>query len=56
MPKALEDKLKRKAKALGLGKERTGAYVYGTMNKLGVMDNSPRMPAPKGHKTHPRGG
>lgn len=34
MPKALEDKLKREAKKLGLGKERTGAYVYGTLNKI----------------------
>lgn len=35
MPKALERKLKRQAKKKGYGKERTGAYVYGTMRKLG---------------------
>ena len=33
MPKALEAKLKREAK--GLGKKRTGAYVYGTLRKTG---------------------
>jgi hypothetical protein len=35
MPKALEQKLKREAKAKHLGKERTGAFVYGTMRKTG---------------------
>jgi hypothetical protein len=35
MPKELEDKLKQKAKQLHLGKERTGAYVYGTLRKTG---------------------
>lgn len=34
MPKALEAKLKRAAKKKGLGKKRTGAYVYGTMRKV----------------------
>jgi hypothetical protein len=34
MPKALEDKLKREARAKELGKERTGAYVYGTLQKV----------------------
>jgi hypothetical protein len=33
MPKALERKLKAEAKKKGLGKKRTGAYVYGTMAK-----------------------
>jgi len=33
-PKKLEEKLKRQARKKGLSKERTGAYVYGTMNKL----------------------
>ena len=37
MPKALEEALKRKAAEKGFGKKRTGAYVYGTMNKLGLM-------------------
>jgi hypothetical protein len=35
MPKALERKLKRKAKKKGLGKKRTAAYVYGTLRKTG---------------------
>jgi len=37
MPKKLELKLKRAAKKMHLGKERMGAYVYGTMHKLGLM-------------------
>ena len=35
MPKKLEVKLKKEAKAKGLGKKRSGAYVYGTLRKLG---------------------
>ena len=35
MPKKLELKLKREAKKTGFGKKRTGAYVYGTLRKLG---------------------
>lgn len=35
MPKKLEAKLKREAKRKGLGKKRTGAYVYGTLRRLG---------------------
>lgn len=35
MPKKLERKLKREAKKKGFGKKRTGAYVYGTLRKLG---------------------
>ena len=34
MPKTLEAKLKRQAKKKGFGKERTGAYVFGTLNKI----------------------
>jgi len=34
MPKALEDKLKHEAAMKGLSKDRFGAYVYGTMNKI----------------------
>jgi hypothetical protein len=44
MPKAMEAALKREAHKRGYGKERTGAYVYGTMRKTGWK--------PKGeHKT-----
>lgn len=35
MPKALERKLKKQAKAKGFGKKRTNAYVYGTLRELG---------------------
>jgi hypothetical protein len=35
MPKKLEKKLKRTAKKKGFGKKRTGAYVYGTLRKMG---------------------
>jgi len=34
MPKALERKLKAQAKKKGFGKKRTGAYVYGTLQKV----------------------
>lgn len=34
MPAALERRLKRAAKKKHLGKERAGAYVYGTINKI----------------------
>lgn len=37
MPKSLENKLSREAAKKGLSKDRAGAYVYGTMNKLGYM-------------------
>jgi hypothetical protein len=35
MPKKLEAKLRRQARKMGLGKKRTGAYVYGTMRRMG---------------------
>lgn len=35
MPKALERKLKKKAKSKGLSAKRAGAYVYGTLRKTG---------------------
>lgn len=35
MPKALEVKLKKQAKKKGMSKKRMGAYVYGTMRKMG---------------------
>lgn len=47
MPKALEDKLKREAAAKGLGKKRTGAYVYGTLRKTGWTSSTQRKPTKK---------
>jgi len=35
MPKVLEKSLKRTAKKRGYGEKRTGAYVYGTMRRMG---------------------
>lgn len=35
MPKEMEMELKARAKKMGMSKERTGAYVYGTMRKTG---------------------
>ena len=35
MPKALENKLKREARAKGLTGERFRAYVYGSLRKTG---------------------
>jgi len=35
MPKKMERLLKKTAKAKGLSKKRTGAYVYGTLRKTG---------------------
>ena len=35
MPKALERKLKRTAKKRRYGRKRTGAFVYGTLRRLG---------------------
>lgn len=34
MPKALERKLKARAKKLHLGKKRANAYTYGTLAKI----------------------
>jgi hypothetical protein len=34
MPKRLERKLMKEARKKHLSKERMGAYVYGTMNKI----------------------
>jgi len=33
MPKAMERKLKQIARSRGYGKKRTGAFVYGTMQR-----------------------
>lgn len=35
MPKALERKLRREARAKHLSKKRSNAYVYGTLRKTG---------------------
>lgn len=35
MPKKVEEQLKRTARKRGYGKKRTGAYVYGTLRKMG---------------------
>lgn len=37
MPKKVEDKLKREGRAKGLKGKALDAYVFGTMNKLGLM-------------------
>lgn len=42
MPKELEEKLKRSGKKKGFVGKRLNKYIYGTMNKLGLM---------KGNKT-----
>lgn len=47
MPKKLEQELKREAEVMGLGKERTGAYVYGTLRKTGWKPNK-KAPKKKG--------
>ena len=35
MPEELEKKLKKEAKKKGLSKDRAGAYIFGTLRKLG---------------------
>ena len=35
MPENFEQKLKRKARKMGLSKKRTDAYVYGSLRKAG---------------------
>lgn len=35
MPKELENKLKEKAKKLGLSDKSAAAYIYGTLRKTG---------------------
>jgi hypothetical protein len=37
MPKEVEMKLKKEAKKNGLTGDRANAYVYGTMQKLGLL-------------------
>lgn len=42
MPKEVERKLEKQATKKGLKGKRKDAYVYGTMNKMGMMnDNKP---------------
>lgn len=43
MPKEMEAKLKRKAKAKGLSEERADAYVYGTMRKTGWVPSHQKL-------------
>lgn len=42
MPKEVERKLVRQARKVGLSKKRTGAYVYGTLRKMGWRPNKER--------------
>lgn len=37
MPKAMEQSLRKTAEQRGYGKERTNAYVYGTMRNAGWL-------------------
>ena len=46
MPEELEKKLKARAKKKGFGKERTGAYVYGTLRKTGWKPKKKRTAIP----------
>lgn len=41
MPKKLERRLKATARKRRYGKKRTGAYVYGTLRKLGWKPRKP---------------
>ena len=43
----MEQKLKTQAKAKGFSKERTGAYVYGTMRKTGWTPSTQKQSAYK---------
>lgn len=46
MPKKMEQALRREAAQRGYGKERTNAYVYGTMRNRGMLGgNTPSRPA-----------
>lgn len=39
MPKRLEKKLKKEAKEKGFSKEKSSAYIYGTLRKIGWKPN-----------------
>jgi hypothetical protein len=43
MPKELEAKLKRSGKKKGFTSDRLKRYIYGTMNKLGLMKGNKRI-------------
>lgn len=45
MPVAQENALKRVAAEKGYGKTRTGAFVYGTLRRLGWKPQNERSPA-----------
>jgi hypothetical protein len=40
MPKKLENKLKKEARAKGFKGTKFGAYVYGTMRKMGWVPST----------------
>lgn len=48
MPKTMERELKREARKKGFSKERTGAYVYGTMRKTGWKPSTQKHTFKKG--------
>jgi len=52
MPKALESKLKREAKAKGLKGKRAVAYIYGTLRKTGWTPSTQK----KSTKSYRKGG
>ena len=52
MPKALERKLKAQAKKKGFGKERTGAYVFGTLRKTGWKPSTQKRKKSTGRKRY----
>lgn len=37
MPKEMHDKLRREGKKKGMSGKRLQAYIYGTMQKMGMM-------------------
>lgn len=42
MPKKTEDELRKSGKKKGLKGEALESYIYGTMNKMGLMKGSKR--------------
>ena len=52
MPVAMERALKKEAKKMGLGKARTGAFVYGTMRKTGWKPSTQRNPVQGPHNVN----
>ena len=47
MPKAMENKLRAEGRKKGLTGKKLDAYVYGTMNKLGLMKGNKEVKKPK---------